>query len=354
MITIDGSFGEGGGQILRTSLALSLVTGKPFRIEKIRAGRKNPGLLRQHLTAVNAAAEVGRAESSGAAMGSTDLTFAAGRASPGSYAFAVGTAGSATLVLQTVLPALLVADGPSSLILEGGTHNPFAPPFDFLAKAFLPLVNRMGPRVEAVLERPGFYPAGGGKFSVKVEPAQALRHLDLTSRGVVRARRARAVVANLPLSIAERELSVIGNKMSWPGEWLTAEVIKGSPGPGNVVTIEIECERVTEVFTGFGERGVRAEAVAERAVKLAQRYLASDGAVGEHLADQLIVPMAMAGGGSFTTGPLSRHATTNIEVVGKFLDVDVKVSRLEKRVLLVEIKEMKATDPVTPLSSGSR
>ncbi|HWX43589.1 MAG TPA: RNA 3'-terminal phosphate cyclase, partial [Blastocatellia bacterium] len=143
MIAIDGSFGEGGGQILRTSLALSLVTGKPIRIVKIRAGRKQPGLLRQHLTAVNAAARVGCAEVTGDVIGSTELTFAPQTINPGQYSFAVGTAGSATLVLQTVLPALLLAGGPSTLTLEGGTHNPFAPPFDFLAKGFLPLINRM-------------------------------------------------------------------------------------------------------------------------------------------------------------------------------------------------------------------
>jgi RNA 3'-terminal phosphate cyclase (ATP) len=338
MITIDGSFGEGGGQILRTSLALSLVTGKPFRIDRIRAGRKNPGLLRQHLTAVNAAVDVSSAEASGAVMGSKELTFAPGAVTPGNYAFAVGSAGSATLVLQTVLPALLTAGGPSNLILEGGTHNPFAPPFDFLARAFLPLVNRMGHGVVAILERPGFYPAGGGRFSVKVEPAVDLKRLDLTSRGELRARRAKAVVANLPRNIAQRELSLIGSRMSWPGEWLTAEVIDNSRGPGNAVMIEIECGHVTEVFTGFGDRGVRAEAVAEQSVQQARRYLASEAAVGEYLADQLIVPMAIAHGGSFTSGPLSRHATTNIEVVKQFLDVEITVTALDNRLVRVEVE----------------
>ena len=338
MITIDGSFGEGGGQILRTSLALSLVTGKPFCIDRIRAGRKNPGLLRQHLTAVNAAAEISGAEMSGATMGSKELTFAPAAVKPGDYAFAVGTAGSATLVLQTVLPALLTAGGPSNLILEGGTHNPFAPPFDFLARAFLPLVNRMGPTVSAILERPGFYPAGGGKFSVRIETAVDFRRLELNSRGELRVRRARAVVANLPRTVAQRELSLIGTKMSWPGEWLTAEVVDDSRGPGNVVMIEVECEHVTEVFTGFGERGVRAEAVAEQPVQQARRYLASEAAVGEYLADQLIVPMAIARGGSFTTGPLSRHATTNIEVVKKFLDVEITVSALDKRIVRIVVE----------------
>src|ERR1051325_6018965 len=140
MLILDGSYGEGGGQILRTSLSLSLITGKPFRIERIRAGRKNPGLLRQHLTAVNAAAEVGQAETIGADLGSQQLTFTPQRIGAGSFRFAVGSAGSVTLILQTVLPALLVADGPSALTLEGGTHNPFAPPFDYLEKVFLPIL----------------------------------------------------------------------------------------------------------------------------------------------------------------------------------------------------------------------
>ena len=338
MITIDGSFGEGGGQILRTALALSLVTGKPFRIENVRAARKNPGLLRQHLTAVNAATEISRAEVTGAAIGSRELKFAPGTVVPGDYAFAVGTAGSTTLVLQTVLPALLIASAKSKLILEGGTHNPFAPPFDFLQKAFLPLVNRMRPIVTAELERPGFYPAGGGRMSVTIEPAAELVRLALPARGEVKARRATAVVANLPISIAERELMVIARKMSWQRDWMKAESVERSPGPGNVVTIEIEGEHVTEVFTGFGERGVRSEAVAEKAAQQARRYIGSEAAVAEYLADQLLIPMSMAGGGSFTTLPLSRHATTNIEVIGKFLNVSIEASQIEDRVWKVDVR----------------
>jgi RNA 3'-terminal phosphate cyclase (ATP) len=337
MLVIDGSYGEGGGQILRTALALSLVTAKPFRIENIRAGRKNPGLLRQHLTAVNAATEISGAEVTGATIGSRELTFAPGSVVSGNFAFAVGTAGSTTLVLQTVLPALLIASGRSKLILEGGTHNPFAPPFDFLEKAFLPLVNRMGPRVTAELERPGFYPAGGGRMSITIEPATRLERLDLAARGEVLARRARAVVANLPISIAERELKVIARKMSWPREFTKAESIERTPGPGNVVMIEIECQEVTEVFTGFGERGLRSEAVAEKAAQQARRYIGSEAAVGEYLADQLLIPMSMARGGSFTTLPLSRHATTNMEVIGRFLEVRIEASQLADRVWKVDV-----------------
>ncbi|MBO0725661.1 MAG: RNA 3'-phosphate cyclase, partial [Blastocatellia bacterium] len=219
MISIDGSFGEGGGQILRTALGLSLFTGQPFRIEKIRAGRRNPGLLRQHLTAVKAAAKISQAEAQGAHIGSTQLTFTPGRVAPGRYQFAVGTAGSATLVLQTILPALLISDDQEQqthLTLEGGTHNPFAPPFDFLVKAFLPLLERMGARIEARLERYGFYPAGGGRFEIAVTPVKKLEPIELNERGKILDRRATALVAHLPHSIAERELGVVHKKLSWP------------------------------------------------------------------------------------------------------------------------------------------
>src|SRR5689334_15022558 len=174
VLTLDGAAGEGGGQILRSALALSLATGTPFRLDRIRGKRRPAGLLRQHLTALNAATEIGDAEVIGAQIGSSTITFTPRAVNPGTYRFAVGTAGSTTLVLQTVLPALMTASGPSELVLEGGTHNPFAPPFDFLARAFLPLIERMGPRFEASLERPGFYPAGGGKFQLRIDPAARL------------------------------------------------------------------------------------------------------------------------------------------------------------------------------------
>jgi RNA 3'-terminal phosphate cyclase (ATP) len=328
MILIDGSLGEGGGQILRSALALSMVTGKPFRIEKIRAHRAKPGLLRQHLTAVTAAAEISGADVEGAAIGSARLTFTPGRIRPGSYAFAIGTAGSTTLVLQAVLPALLTADGPSSLILEGGTHNTMAPPVDFLREAFLPLIGRMGPRVEARLERAGFYPAGGGKITVRIEPAARLAPLALTDRGAILSRRAVATVAGLSRRIAERELAVVGRKLNWAPESFAVSELPADQGPGNVLILEIASENVTEVFTGFGERGVTSEAVAERAVAEAREYLAAGVPVGRHLADQLMLPMALAGEGSFVTLPLTRHATTNLEIIRAFLDIDVATRQL--------------------------
>ena len=332
MIIIDGFLGEGGGQILRTSLALSLVTGQPFRIENIRTGRKKPGLMRQHLTAVNAAVEVGQAEVKGNAIGSLSLSFAPQTVKSGQYHFAISTAGSCTLVMQTVLPALLTAEGPSELILEGGTHNPYAPPFDFLEQAFLPLVNRMGPTVEAVLERPGFYPAGGGRFTVSIQPAKELAQLELLERGELVKRRARAMVAQIPRNVADRELKVVQENLSWNRDELALDEVKNSRGPGNVLTLTIASEQVTEVFTGFGERGVMAENVARSAVKAAREYLASPAPVGRYLADQLLLLLALAGGGKFRTLPPTRHTSTNIEVIQRFLELKVSVIKHERNV----------------------
>jgi len=336
MTTIDGSFGEGGGQILRTSLALSLVTGVPFRIENIRAGRKKPGLRRQHLTAANAAAEIGQAEMNGAAIGSQQLTFGPKSITPGAYRFSVGTAGSCTLVLQTVLPALLTAFDESRLVLEGGTHNPHAPPFDFLTTAFLPIVNAMGARVVAKLKRPGFYPAGGGRVDVNVLPAEQLRPIELLERGEVSRCSVRAVVSNLPEKIAEREVRVVQKRLSLPDDCTSVAKLQ-SDGPGNAVMVEVESEHVTELFTGFGQRGVPAEAVARTVAKEAERYLEAGVPVGERLADQLLIPVALAGGGAFRTTALTDHTRTNIGVVKRFLDVDITADEAEPGVWEVAV-----------------
>ncbi|HEX8707070.1 MAG TPA: RNA 3'-terminal phosphate cyclase [Pyrinomonadaceae bacterium] len=325
MISIDGSFGEGGGQIIRSSLALSLVTGKPFRVERVRAGRDKPGLQRQHLTAVKAAAEIGRAEVTGANLGSQQFAFRPGPVVAGDYHFSIGTAGSTTLVLQTVLPPLMMQERPSTVILEGGTHNVHAPPFEFLARAFLPLVNRTGPTVRAELERYGFYPPGGGRLKFTIEPGVTRRRVELLERGELLAARAVALVVRLPPNIAERELAVVKERMGWDDEQLRVATSNNAHSPGNVLTIELESEQLTEIFTGVGERGVRAEVVAERAAAEALRYLSIDAPVGEHLADQLLIPLALTGGGSFLTGPPSLHTTTNIEIIKRFLAVEITV-----------------------------
>ncbi len=318
MIVLDGSQGEGGGQILRTALALALVTGKPFRMEKIRARRAKPGLQRQHLTAVLAAAEVGAATLEGASLGSQHLVFQPHEIRPGNYRFAIGSAGSATLVLQTVLPALWSAAADSQLELEGGTHNPLAPPLDFLQRVFLPLVERMGPRIVARLERYGFYPAGGGRATVTVHP-QPLRPIELLDRGEVVYRQVRVLLARLPRSIGQREAAAVCRGLGWPEEAATIEEVD-SAGPGNAVLVEIGCQHATEVFSAFGQRGVRAEAVADDVVRQARRWLDADVPVGEHLADQLLLPFALAGGGRFRTLNPSSHFETNRHTIAQFLD----------------------------------
>ncbi len=326
MIRIDGSFGEGGGQILRTSLSLSLATGKAFRIDNIRAGRERSGLLRQHLTAVLAAAEISGAKVEGASMGSAWLTFEPGEVKPGEYRFAVGTAGSATLVFQTVLPALMIASGPSRLTLEGGTHNPAAPPYDFLARTFLPLIARMGPRVETKLERYGFYPAGGGRLTAVIEPCASLKALELGPRGEITSRSALAVLANLPRHIGQREMKTVESMMNWAAGSSKVVETRDSSGPGNVVMISIASAAVTEVFSTFGRMGVASEKVASEAVRDAREYLVSQAVAGEHLTDQLMVPLALAGGGSYTAVKMSRHAQTNAVVIREFLPVRIDVA----------------------------
>jgi len=337
MIVIDGSQGEGGGQVLRTSLALSLVTGAPFRAEKIRAGRAKPGLLRQHLTAVRAAAAVGDAEVDGADLGSLAIAFRPRRVVAGAHTFAVGSAGSAVLVFQTVLPALLRAREASSVVFEGGTHNPMAPPFDFVERTFLPLVSRTGARVTARLDRPGFYPAGGGRFRVTIDPPHAAAPLDLVGRGAIGRVRARAVVAGLPLHVAHRELHLVGEALDLGRDDREAVELDAAYGPGNALMVEIASEHVTEIVTAFGEKGRRAEAVAEEVARHAAAYLAHGAPVGEHLADQLLVPMALAGGGVFRTGPLSRHALTQIDVMRAFLGDLVGVEPANDRTVVVRV-----------------
>ncbi|HEX7176295.1 MAG TPA: RNA 3'-terminal phosphate cyclase [Pyrinomonadaceae bacterium] len=337
MIIIDGSFGEGGGQIIRTSLALSLITGKPFRVMNVRARRDRPGLQRQHLTAVNAAATVGAARVEGAAIGAREFTFVPGEVTAGEYSFPTGTAGSTTLVAQAILPPLMLAAAPSVVTLEGGTHNVHAPPFEFLEKTFVPLVNRTGAGVSVELVRYGFYPPGGGRLDVLIEPRAVARRLDITELGGVRRAGARALVVKLAPSVGERALEVVRRKLGWEGDALRLELSQDALSPNVVLTLEVESEHLTEVFTGVGERGVRVETIAERVCDEAARYLEIGAPVGAHLADQLLIPLALSGGGSYITGPLSLHTTTNIEIVKKFLPVEITASHLSNELWKVEV-----------------
>lgn len=322
-VELDGSAGEGGGQILRTALALSMITQTPFRIDRIRAGRQKPGLLRQHLTAVNAAAAICGATVSGAELGSRQLSFEPGPIQGGDYRFAIGSAGSTTLVLQTVVPALWFAAVPSRVSVSGGTHNSAAPPTDFLQKSWLPLLRRMGVTTDIDLKRHGFYPAGGGEVEARVEPVTTWQPLHLTERGELQALRACAIVAGVPGAVARRELDVV--LASWPQAEASVLERPAHEGPGNVVLLEVESGNVVELFIGFGEKGISAESVARRLCHEAQTYINSGACVGEHMADQLLLPLALAGGGSFTASAVSSHLHTNAAVIAKFLPLEVEV-----------------------------
>lgn len=319
MIIIDGSEGEGGGQVVRNACALSLVTGTPVRIENVRANRSKPGLMRQHVTAIEAACVIGNAECEGLMVGSSALTFRPGRVVPGEYSFAVGTAGSTGLVLQTVLMPLLLTDAPSRLVLEGGTHNMQAPPFDFIARSFLPVINRMGPSVSARLVRHGFYPRGGGRIEVDIVPAP-LRPIDCVARGAAISVSGAALVAGLPFAIAEREIGKVRKELNWSEREAYVRELPADQGPGNILLLEAEFEHVTEIVSGFGQLGVTAEQVAKRAIGRMRGYLESEAFAGPYLADQLLLPFALAGGGSFTTVKPSQHSLTAADVIARFLD----------------------------------
>lgn len=337
MLTIDGSLGEGGGQILRTALSLSLCTGQPIQLIQIRSHRTKPGLRRQHLTAVQAAVQLSGGQVEGAAVGSQELRFYPGPVTPGEYTFAIGTAGSTGLVFQTLLPALLTASAPSRLILEGGTHNPLAPAFEFIQQAFLPLIKRMGPQLEARLERYGFYPAGGGRWVADIRPCEQLQPLQLTERGAILKCQAQALRSRLPEPITQRELQTVAALLSWKKEALEAVEVP-SPGPGNCLNLIVRSEHVTEVFTGFGQRGVSAEQVARKTVAQVQRYLTAGIPVGEYLADQLLLPLALAGAGEFVTLRPSRHTLTNMTVIQWFLPVIFENQALAEDVWRVRVK----------------
>lgn len=331
-IELDGAQGEGGGQILRTALSLSMITGRPFRMARIRARRPKPGLLRQHLTAVQAAAKISGAKVDGAEPGSATLAFEPGPIRGGDYRFAIGTAGSCTLVLQTVLPALWFANGPSKLAVSGGTHNPAAPTADFLIHGWQPLMRTMGVDMDIELVRHGFYPAGGGEIRVAVRPTPNLGPLELKARGELTTIRATAVVAGVPTDVARRELDRVEAKMGLVEKKM--RVLSSREGPGNVLIVELCHSRTVATFTGFGERGVPAEKVADQVVKDARLCLDSGATVDEHLADQLLLPMALAGTGAFITNTLSSHLQTNREVIEKFLEIEFRTAEVDGGVLV--------------------
>lgn len=341
MITIDGSHGEGGGQILRSSLSLSLALGRPLSMVNIRANRKPGGLRPQHVACVKAAAAISGAKVRGAEVNSARLVLEPGTCRGGEYRFDVGTAGSATLVLQTVLvPLLLCAKEPSQLTLIGGTHNPFAPPYEFLERVYVPLLRKMGADISVTLHQRGFYPAGGGHITAEITPSKLAR-LELLERGALVRRAIVAGVANIPASIAEREARTMQARLGWDQEDVSIETFEARGG-GNAAFAELVFENASAVFSGIGERGVRAEKIGENIAKETQRYLDAGVPVDEHLADQLMMPMVLGSGGTYRTTPLSLHARTQVDLLEQWCGVRIEVTAEGEDVVKVSVPPLRA------------
>jgi RNA 3'-terminal phosphate cyclase (ATP) len=330
MIVIDGSEGEGGGQIVRSSLALAAVTGQPMRIENIRGKRTKPGLLRQHLAGVRAISQIAGGELQGGDLGSCMLQWHPGTIQGGDYQWEVGSAGSAVLVAQTVLPVLLSAKEPSKVTIGGGTHASWAPPFEFFQRCYLPLLAKLGGQAEVAIEAHGFYPAGGGRITMQVQSTDTWRGLALNEREGNLTPQVYSLVSCIPESVGQRECDTIMRRMKWPSSAFKIEQAAQSGGPGNAVMIECGFGNVTELFVAFGKIGVKAEHVARTVCREAKTYLATDVPVGPYLADQLLLPMGMAAAAGhaseFRTVALSQHSLTHIEILRRFLDVEIEIA----------------------------
>jgi RNA 3'-terminal phosphate cyclase (ATP) len=356
MIELDGSQGEGGGQILRTALALSLITDQPFRIDNIRAKRPKPGLMRQHLACVQAAVAVGggvdatqavSGSGQAAQVGDISLTFTPGKIRAGHYEFAIGSAGSCMLVLQTVLWPLVMADRASALTLRGGTHNPMAPSLSFL-QLLTPYLSGLGPDLYAMeLRRHGFYPAGGGEVKVTIRPPAVsgvlgLAPIHIMQRGALIEAYAECLHGGIPKGVAERELAVLQAGLGWQGDQLRNRALRANEGPGNALLVVLQYEHITEVFASYGERGVSAEQVAHRLLREVRAYQAHNAPVGPHLSDQLMIPMALAavrggngqGGGQYWATELTEHTRTNALVIEKFLPIRFAMQPMQDGVVI--------------------
>lgn len=324
-IELDGTFGEGGGQILRSSLALSLLTGKAFHLRHIRAKRSKPGLQAQHLRSVVAAQTVGNAEVRGASLGSSDLDFVPGAVTPGCHQFDIGTAGATGLVLHTVyLPLALRGGGPSEVTLTGGTHVTTSPTFHFLDATWRAYLERMGLNLSLRLDRPGFYPRGGGVVRAFIAPCDRLTGVTLGGRGPVTVT-GTSVVAGLDRGIARRQARRATHRLAQAGYEAEVEEETWEGGPGTVLILRVDTGSVPAVFVGLGARGKPAEAVADEAVGELLAYLhAGDALVDAHSADQIVLPLALAEGPSeYRTTEVTLHLTTNVAVIRRFLDRDI-------------------------------
>lgn len=325
MLELDGSQGEGGGQILRTSLALSLITQTPFHLVNVRAGRSKPGLQPQHLASVRAAATIGSARLRGDSIGSQDLTFDPGPVAPGRYRFAIGTAGATSLVLHTIyLPLAYHARQPSEIEIQGGTHVSTSPCFHFLDVTWRRYLEQLGFRLSLRMGRPGYYPRGGGEVSAILQPIERIRPLRLLSRGPMERVTGVSAVAGLPDHIAQRQARRATTRLTQRGLHVSIDTEQWEGGPASVLLLRFESSPVPVLFGALGARGKPAEAVADEAVDQALTWWDSGAPVDAHSADQLVLPLALADGPSeLKVAEVTRHLVTNIGVIRQFLPREI-------------------------------
>ena len=332
MIEIDGSLGEGGGQVLRTCLSLSVLTGQPFHLSKIRAGREKPGLKPQHLKSIDAVAAISRAAVIGNDINSKEITFTPGTIRSGRYRFDIGTAGSSELVLQTIYLPLCKADSASSVIITGGTHVPWSPCYHYLEYQWMQFLQRLGIEFVISLEQSGFYPQGGGRIDAIIRPVEFIQALSMVERGKLLKISGISAVANLDSSIAERQKrQAIQRMQSFLKEYGNPEIrIKifdlPSKFKGTVILLKAEYENGSGCYYSLGELGKPAERVADEAIESLMEYLISGSAVDQYLADQLLVPLSFAVQKSeFSTSKITSHLMTNAEIIRKFLDISIDI-----------------------------
>ena len=342
MIEINGQ--DGGGQILRSALTLSMITGKGFRMISIRGKRSKPGLMRQHLTCVNAALEVCSGAASGAEMHSTELVFRPGRVKAGDYEFRIGTAGSTTLLFQTVFPALMLADGASSIEVQGGTHNPMAPSADFIERSFLPQMRDMGVAVDFTCARYGFAPAGGGCIRSEIHPVKALKSISVIDRGAVASRSVECALANVRAQVGEKELEAVRASLEWEEDCFSVKNIDDVDGSGNALFIEEVYQNSVLHITSLGAMAKSAGKVAADGVKAYSTFANSKAAVEARLADQLLLPMALAvergaGESEIKTISVTNHIRTNMRLIEQFIDVKFSVEELEPGAVLLTVQQ---------------
>lgn len=325
-VNIDGSEGEGGGQMLRTALALSAITGKPFRMTNIRANRPNPGLRSQHVQSVLAAQKISSAQVEGAIKASRELSFIPGKITAGKHNIDIGTAGSTSLVLQTIALPLALADAESEIKTLGGTHVEWSPIHDYLEIAWLPLMRKIGLDINLELATRGFYPQGGGEIRAAIRPAKELAPLHATERGGLNRVSVMALVNNLPYEIAERFIRRAESELKSRRVRKIKTEIKTSSttGRGTYLRIHAEYENASACFSGLGRLGKSAEKIAEETVAEFIEFNRSGAAVDAHMADQLLLPLALAKGESaFTTPLITPHFQTNAAIIAKFLPFSV-------------------------------